>query len=423
MCRKGLFILVFCLLVVKVHASYLLIPMDQTQTNHLKAYGISYWILENEIEVDWLLNYRGGSFMCKYYQKFENELIIRGVSYEVISDAQSNQIIQTIASPAANMDVMKLEKYPKIAVYSPKSNQPWDDAVTLALSYAEIPYDVIFDDEIMSGEVSKYDWLHLHHEDFTGQYGKFYASARNAPWYIRQQQEFEEIAQKYGYAKVSQLKLAVVKKFREFVAGGGFMFAMCSATDTYDIALAADGVDICDYMFDGDPPDPKAQQKLNFDNTFAFKDFTLFRDPYLYEYSNIDNQPQQRRQYGITEKNDFFALFEFSAKWDPIPTMLTQNHESVVKSFVGQTTGFKKELIKSDVVIMGETKSINEVRYMHGVYGKGFWSFYGGHDPEDYQHHVGEEPTDLNLHPNSPGYRLILNNVLFPAAKKKKQKT
>jgi len=423
MCRKGLFIIVFCLLVVKVQASYLLIPMDQTQTNHLKAYGISYWILENEIEVDWLLNYRGGSFMCKYYQKFENELIIRGVSYEVISDAQSNQIIQTIASPAANMDVMKLEKIPKIAVYSPKSNQPWDDAVTLALTYAEIPYDVIFDDEIMSGEVSKYDWLHLHHEDFTGQYGKFYASARNAPWYIRQQQEFEEIAQKYGYAKVSQLKLAVVKKFREFVAGGGFMFAMCSATDTYDIALAADGVDICDYMFDGDPPDPKAQQKLNFDNTFAFKDFTLYRDPYLYEYSNIDNQPQQRRQYGITEKNDFFALFEFSAKWDPIPTMLTQNHESVVKSFVGQTTGFKKELIKSDVVIMGETKSINEVRYMHGVYGKGFWSFYGGHDPEDYQHHVGEEPTDLNLHPNSPGYRLILNNVLFPAAKKKKQKT
>jgi len=423
MWRKIIIVVFLSLSFYASKGSYLLIPMDQSQTNHLKAYGIAYWILQNEIEVDWLLNYRGGGFMFKYYQKFENELIIRGVSYEVISDAQSNQIVRAIASPSANMDIMMLEKFPKIAVYSPKSNQPWDDAVTLALTYAEIPYDVIFDDEIMSGEVAKYDWLHLHHEDFTGQYGKFYASARNAPWYIHQQQEFEDLAQKYGFNKVSQLKLTVVKKVRDFVAGGGFMFAMCSATDTYDIALAADGVDICDYMFDGDPPDPKAQRKLNFDHTFAFKDFTLYRDPFLYEFSNIDNQPQERRRNGITEKNDYFVLFDFSAKWDPIPTMLTQNHKTIVKSFIGQTTGFKKELIKSDVVIMGETKSINEVRYMHGVFGKGFWSFYGGHDPEDYQHHVGEEPTDLNLHPNSPGYRLILNNVLFPAAKKKKQKT
>lgn len=401
-------------------ANYIFIPMDDRQANHLKAYGITYWILKTDTEVDWLLNYRGGSFMCQYHPAIQNELVIRGVSYEVISDAEANKILTEIASPAVNYDVMKLEKYPRIAVYSPKTAQPWDDAVTLVLTYAEIPYDIIYDDEVLNGVLPKYDWLHLHHEDFTGQYGKFYGSYHNMPWYIEAQQEAEELARKHGFQKVSQLKLAVAKKIKEFVAGGGFMFAMCSATDSYDIALAADGVDICDHMYDGDPADPEAQQKLNYDECLAFTDFELVRDPYKYEFSDIDNHPTER---GLRQDNDYFTLFEFSAKWDPIPTMLTQDHTRVIKGFFGQTTGFKTQLIKPDVVVMGENKEIHEAKYIHGVLGKGFWTFYGGHDPEDYQHQVGEEPTDLNLHPNSPGYRLILNNVLFPAAKKKKQKT
>lgn len=419
--KSLLFSLIFiALLSVKSFASYLLLPMDDKQSNHLKAYGIAFWILQNDIEVDWLLNYRGGSFMFKYYQKFENELIIRGVSYEVISDAQSNSIVSVIASPSSNTDVMKLEKYPKIAVYSPKSKQPWDDAVTLVLAYAEIPYDVIFDDEVLTGKLPQYDWLHLHHEDFTGQYGKFYRSYHNMPWYIDQQKELEASSRKHGFSKVSHLKLASVKKIRDFVSGGGFLFAMCSATDTYDIALSADGIDICDQVYDGDPMDPNAQEKLNYESTFAFENFKIDRNYLNYEYSNIDNQSYER---GVKEDNDYFKLFEFSAKWDPIPTMLTQNHTRVIKGFYGQTTSYKNNLIKPDVVIMGENKDLKEVKYLHGVFGKGFWTFYGGHDPEDYQHMVGEEPTDLNIHPTSPGYRLILNNILFPAAKKKKQKT
>jgi hypothetical protein len=417
---RGILIVTFFLLVRLTQANYLFIPMDEKQANHLKAYGIAYWVLRSENEVDWLLNYRGGSFMTKFHPAIQNELVIRGVSFEVISDAQANQIISEIASPAVNYDIMKLEKYPRIAVYSPKTAQPWDDAVTLVLTYAEIPYDVIYDDEILTGVLPKYDWLHLHHEDFTGQYGKFYGSFSNMPWYIEAQKEAEETARRNGFHKVSQLKLAVAKRIKEFVAGGGFMFAMCSATDSYDIALAAEGVDICERMFDGDPADPHAQEKLDYEKTFAFTDFKLVRDPYQYEFSNIDNPPNER---GLRQANDYFALFEFSAKWDPIPTMLTQNHAKVIKGFFGQTTGFKSPLIKPDVVIMGENKEIKESKYIHGVMGKGFWTFYGGHDPEDYQHQVGEEHTDLNQHPNSPGYRLILNNVLFPAAKKKKQKT
>lgn len=401
-------------------ANYIVIPMDDEQANHLKAYGISYWILKNNIEVDWLLNYRGGSFMCKYQPGIQNELVVRGVSFEIISDAQANAIILEIASPAVNYDLMKLEKYPRIAVYSPNSKLPWDDAVTLVLTYAEIPYDVIYDNEVMQGNLPKYDWIHLHHEDFTGQYGKFYGSYANMPWYIEQQKEAEELARQNGFNKVSQLKLAVSKRIKEFVAGGGFLFAMCSATDSYDIALAAEGVDICERMYDGDPADPNAQEKLNFENTLAFTDFRISRDPYQYEFSDIDNNAPER---GLRQDNDYFNIFEFSAKWDPIPTMLTQNHTRVIKGFYGQTTGFKKQLIKPDVVVMGENKDIREGKYLHGVLGKGFFTYYGGHDPEDYQHTVGEEPTDLNLHPNSPGYRLILNNVLFPAAKKKKQKT
>ncbi|MBV6645572.1 MAG: asparagine synthetase B [Cyclobacteriaceae bacterium] len=406
---------------LKSFGAYVLIPMDESQSNHLKAYGIAYWMLTKEVNVDWLLNYRGGSFMVKYLQQFENECVIRNVSYEVISDAQANQVLNEIASPSSNMDVMKLEKHPRIAVYSPKSKQPWDDAVTLVLSYAEIPYDVIFDDEIMYNELAKYDWLHLHHEDFTGQYGRFYRNYRHFPWYQQQQREYEASARKHGYSKVSHLKLGIVQRIKSYVGSGGFLFAMCSATDTYDIALSAEGVDICESMFDGDPADPSAQRKLDYRKTFAFENFELVASPFEYEFSNIDNQPGAR---GLKEgQDDYFALFQFSAKWDPIPTMLTQNHSQIIKGFMGQTTGFKKELIKGDVLVMGETRSISEAKYIHGIFGKGFWTFYGGHDPEDYQHFVSEEPTDLNLHPNSPGYRLILNNILFPAAKKKKQKT
>lgn len=415
-------LLLFCFLILGqlARANYILVPMDAKQGNHLKAYGIAYWVLKKDTEVDWLLNYRGGSFLCKFHPMIQNELTVRGVTYEIISDANANDILLEISSPALNYDIMKLEKYPKIAVYSPKTKQPWDDAVTLVLSYAEIPYDVVFDDEVMRGDLSKYDWLHLHHEDFTGQYGKFYGNYGNMPWYLEQQKEAEDMARKHGFPKVSQLKLAVAKRIKEFVASGGFLFAMCSATDSYDIALAADGTDICERMYDGDSADPRAQEKLNYEQTLAFTNFHLVRDPFTYEFSDIDNNAPER---GLRQDNDYFNVFEFSAKWDPIPSMLTQNHTRVIEGFYGQTTGFKKHLIKADVVIMGENKQINEAKYLHGVFGKGFWTFYGGHDPEDYQHTVYEEPTDLNLHPNSPGYRLILNNVLFPAAKKKKQKT
>ena len=419
--KLAILILIF-VSTVNSQASYLLVPMDEDQTNHLKAYGMAYWVLGKEVEAYWLLNYRGGSFMFKYAQGFENELVVRGIKYDVISDASSNSILAQIAAPDANMDVMKLEKPPKIAVYSPKTKQPWDDAVTMVLAYAEIPYTVIFDEEIMNGELPKYDWLHLHHEDFTGQYGKFYASYHTHPWYQKEVKEAEEMAHKFGINKVSQLKLAVAKKIRDFVAGGGFLFAMCAATDTYDIALSAEGTDICEYMYDGDPSEPNAQRKLSFANTFAFKNFQLIQDPMAYEYSNIDSRPNIMPKI-LEEKNDYFNLFQFSAKWDPVPTMLTQCHETNVKGFMGQTTAFKKSLLKSDVLVLGENKAVSEARYIHGNFGKGFWTFYGGHDPEDYEHFVYEEPTDLNLHPNSPGFRLILNNILFPAAKKKKQKT
>ena len=401
-------------------ANHIFIPMDNTQKEHLKAYGIAFWLLQKEVPVDWLLNYRGGSFACDVTPGAENELAVRGVTFQVISEASYTNILQEIADPNANMDVMKLEKVPKIAVYTPKGKQPWDDAVTLVLTYAEIPYDQIYDDDVLNGKLPKYDWLHLHHEDFTGEYGKFYATYRNAAWYQQQQRDAEAAAKRHGFAKVSQMKGAVTVKMQEFIAGGGFLFAMCSAADTYDIALAGLGVDMVESMYDGDPADPQAQSKLNFNRSLAFQNFQLVRDAYQYEYSNIDMQPYER---GLNEQNDYFSLFTFSAKYDPVPTMLCQNHEKVIHGFMGQTTAFRKSLIKPDVVIMGETKSAGEARYLHGTLGKGTWTFYGGHDPEDYQHLVGEEPTDLSLHPNSPGYRLILNNVLFPAAKKKKQKT
>lgn len=417
------YILTFLLLfaVLYSQAAYLLIQMDNTQKNHLKAYGIAYWVLEREVEVSWLLNYRGGSFMMEYHQQIENEMAIRGVSYEVIADVQASQIIRDISSPEINMDEVKLHKAPKMAVYSPKNRQPWDDAVTLALTYAEIPYDVVYDQEIMDGALPLYDWLHLHHEDFTGQYGKFWRSFKNVAWYQEDVRINEENAKMMGFDKVSELKLGVAKKIRDFVSGGGYLFSMCSAPDSFDIALAADGVDIVDVMFDGDPADPAAQQKLNFDNCFAFENFKIVTNPYEYEVSNIDVTGTRPRT--INEKNDFFTLFDFSAKWDPVPTMLCQNHMQVIKGFMGQTTAFNKDYIKANVLIMGEHKAANEARYIHGDYGFGTFTFFGGHDPEDYRHLVGDPPTDLNLYPNSPGYRLILNNVLFPAAKKKKRKT
>jgi len=397
----------------------ILVPMDNSQKEHLKAYGLAYWVLAHGVDVDWLLNYRGGSFAFKYFPEFEKELNIRGISYKKISEGEYSQILQQISAETSNMDAIKLEKVPKIAVYSPKTKQPWDDAVTLVLTYAEIPYDVVYDDEILSDSLKNYDWLHLHHEDFTGQYGKFYASYANATWYKQEVAQNEACAKRNGFNKVSKLKLAVAKKIKEFVEGGGFMFAMCSATDSYDIALAAENTDICDVMFDHDPPEPGCQQKLDFKKTLAFHNFILEMNPYVYEYSDIDMTNQRK----VPQDMDYFTLFEFSAKWDPVPTMLCQNHVTTIKGFMGQTTSFKKSTIKPEVLIMGELKSSGEARYIHGNLGRGMWTFYGGHDPEDYQHMVGEEPTDLKLHPQSPGYRLILNNILFPAAKKKKQKT
>ncbi len=419
--KKLLFLLALSLLFKLASAQYLLIPMDYSQKNHLKAYGIAYWVLEHEQEVDWLLNYRGGAFLLPYYAEFESELRIRGVSYEKLATARVNEILAKITSDGTNMDAVKLETVPKVAVYSPEGKDPWDDAVTLVLAYAEIPYDVVYDPEVIAGKLSDYDWLHLHHEDFTGQYGKFWARFRNAEWYRESVKAQEANARMLGFTKVSEMKLAVAKKIKEYTIQGGFLFAMCSATDSYDIALAAENIDICDYMFDGDPPDPNPDAKLDYSKTLAFENFTLVKSPMIYEFSTIDTNTGRMGRVG--ESIDYFSLFEFSAKWDPIPTMLCQNHTHTVKGFYGQTTGFQKAFLKPEVLVMGELKAHGEARYIHGVLGKGMWTFYGGHDPEDYRHIVGEDPTDLSLHPNSPGYRLILNNILFPAARKKKRKT
>ncbi len=393
--------------------------MDEDQKNHLKAYGIAFFCLKNNVEVDWLLNYRGGSFLIKYNPSIESELKIRGVSYEVIADAKVNAILTEITQAEVNQDIVKLEKAPKIAVYSPKNKLPWDDAVTMVLTYAEIPYDVVYDEDVLKGKLLTYDWLHLHHEDFTGQYGRFWANYHQATWYQDDVKLQEATAHKMGFSKVSQMKLSVAKSIKNFCGAGGFLFAMCSGTDSYDIALAADGIDICENIFDGDGVDAGAQSKLDFSKTFAFQNFKLDANPYNYEFSDIDNTNQR----ALDRTQDFFMLFDFSAKWDVVPAMLTQNHEKVIKGFMGQTTAYKNALIKPDVLVMGQLKAANEARYIHGNFGQGQWTFYGGHDPEDYQHMVGDPPTDLNLYPNSPGYRLILNNVLFPAAKKKKQKT
>ncbi|WP_452229517.1 asparagine synthetase B [Lacinutrix sp. MEBiC02404] len=417
---KKIITLFLILLFTQAYASYILIPMDaETQKNHLKAYGITYWTLEKQLKVKWLLNYRGGSFLVPDTQEIQRECQIRGVSFEILSNAKAESILEEISSPSKNMEAVVLEKAPKIAVYSPKGKLPWDDAVTMVLSYAEIPYETIYDEEVLGDALLLYDWLHLHHEDFTGQYGKFYRAYKTAAWYIEEKKEAEALATKLGYDKVSQEKLAVSLKIRDYVIGGGFMFAMCSATDSFDIALSAQGLDICEPMFDGDGSDANYQNKIDYSKTFAFKDYTLEQSPNVYEFSSID-MTQKRK---IAKTVDYFTLMDYSAKWDPIPSMLCQNHTALVKGFMGQTTSFTREEIKSNVLVMGENKTNGEAKYIHGIKGKGFFTFYGGHDPEDYTHRVGDPKTELDLHPTSPGYRLILNNVLFPAAKKKKQKT
>jgi hypothetical protein len=415
----GAAVVAVLLFVAQARADQLLIPMDERQSDHLKAYGIAYWVLAQDVSIDWLLNYRGGSFAVTALGPIRDELITRGVRFETLSSAAYANLVAELTSESTNADVVKLEKAPKVAVYSPKSAQPWDDAVTLALTYAEIPYEIVYDAEVLEGKLKNYDWLHLHHEDFTGQYGKFYRQFHTQNWYREQVAENEAIAKRFGLAKVSQLKLAVAKIINEFVANGGFLFAMCTATDTYDIALAAEGTDLCDAVYDGDPADANPSARLDYDRTLAFRDFSIVEDPFEVEYSDIDATPTRR----VPPDVDYFTLFEFSAKWDPVPTMLCQSHTTTIKGFMGQTTAFRKDKLKPGVLVMGELATSNEARYIHGNLGRGMWTFYGGHDPEDYQHLVNEEPTDLSQHKNSPGYRLILNNILFPASKKKKQKT
>lgn len=452
------YLMAFCFLLLTLisRSASILIPMDETQKDHLKSYGIAFWVLKNGDEVQWLLNYRGGSFLTLYDKKTEDECKIRGVSYEVIADAKVAEIITQINDPSVNMDVVKLQKAPKIAVYSPQNKGPLEDAVVLVLKYAEIPFDLLYDEEVIKGDLSKYDWLHLHHEDFTGQYSKFSGgrgfggggrggygggsgnfggggnpggmgggysngafNGNTQEWYVEDKQTQEARAHRLGFAKVSKMKLAVAQKIRDFCGNGGFLFAMCSGADSFDIALAACNTDIVDAVYDGDPPDPKAQSKLDFSQTLAFQNFTVDVNPYSRQFSDIDVSRSRR----VDREHDFFTLFDFSAKWDVVPSMLTQDHDRVIKGFKGLATAFDISKLKPGVTIMGELKTANEARYIHGEYGKGQWTFYGGHDPEDYQHSMNEPPTDLSLHPNSPGYRLILNNVLFPAAKKKKQKT
>ncbi|MSR83216.1 MAG: asparagine synthetase B [Candidatus Latescibacteria bacterium] len=416
----GCCVVLLLLLRIPAGADRLLVYMDLEQRDHLKAYGLAFWSLKQEAPVEWLLNYRGGAFLMEARPEFVQEAQIRGVSGALVSEAQAATIYAEIDQ--GNMDVVRLEKAPRVAVYTPPGAKPWDDAVTMALEYAQIEYDKIWDPEVLQGKLADYDWLHLHHEDFTGQYGKFFASFGHEPWYQEQQLQYEAQARRLGFAKVSDEKKAVARTICEYVRQGGFLFAMCSATDSFDIALAAGGVDIAPAIFDGDPADPQAQQKLDFSRCIAFENFTLEMNPLVYEFSDLDTSPKEGSQVRSAEA-DYFTLFEFSAKYDPVPTMLTQCHTNVINGFLGQTTGYHKHQVKKSVTILGQVEGGDEVKYIHGQVGKGTYTFYGGHDPEDHQHHVGDPPTQLALFPNSPGYRLILNNVLFPAAKKKERKT
>lgn len=406
--------------ITPLQGEHLLIPMDESQTNHLKAYGVIFHQLQLGHKAQWLLNYKGGAFLSEYREEMLQEARLKGVLIGVISDSEAASIIREVESPQTNTALVMLEKAPKIAVYTPDQKLPWDDAVTLALTYAEVSYDKIWDREVLAGDLSKYDWLHLHHEDFTGQYGKFWASYQNHPWFIQQMRKMEVMAKELGFNKVSEEKKAVARTIKEYVGKGGFLFAMCSGTDTFDIALSAEGIDIAPAPFDGDPMDPDAQERLDFSKTLAFENFAIETSPYEYEHANIDIPVDLS---SMNELLDYFTLFEFSAKWDPVPTMLTQNHVASVRGFFGQTTAFQRERVKSSVVSLAEIPGKNDIKYLHGNFGRGTFTFYAGHDPEDYTHRVDDPPTDLSLHPNSPGYRLILNNILFPAAKKKKKKT
>ena len=398
----------------------IMIPMDVKQNDHLKAYGFAFWALNQNINVEWLLNYRGGSFLLDEFSEITEVARVRGVTYETIDSEQALNIFNEIN--LNNMEIVLLEKAPKIAIYSPPNKQPWDDAVTLALTYAEVPYDVLWDKEVFDEKLARYDWLHLHHEDFTGQYGKFYKNYRSASWYIEQKKQYETITRDLGFDTVHKQKKALAQIIKNYIGGGGFLFAMCSATDSFDIALATQNTDAAHEAFDGSPIDADLEKKIDYNNTLAFYDFSIITNPMIYEYSDIDF-PQSENINAKGAEADFFTLFDFSAKYDPVPAMLTQNHSRTIKGFMGQTTGFKRDIVKKHILIMGEDVTSPQVKYIHGNYGKGTFTFLGGHDPEDYQHFVGDPQTDLSLYKNSPGYRLILNNILFPAAKKKERKT
>lgn len=416
--RLKILIIVLALLLTAGINAEILIPMDRVQTDHLKAYGIAFHALTIGLDVQWLLNYRGGSWLIPESSEIRNLCNVRGVRFERVSSADVAEIYSVINE--SNMDIIHLETEPKIAVYTPPNTLPWDDAVTLALTYAEIDYDTLWDEEVLAGMLDEYDWLHLHHEDFTGQYGKFYSSYRHADWYQEDVKLNESMAARLGYEKVWQLKHDVAMTIRDYVEKGGFLFAMCAAIETIEIALAAYGVDIVESPFDGDGIDPNYREKLDFSRTFATEDFSLVTNPYIYSHSSLDTSDYARLR---GPDQDFFVLFDFSAKFDPVPTMLTQNHTNTVNGFLGQTTGFHKEYLKRSVIILGEAPGEDEVKYLHGNLGKGTYTFYGGHDPEDYAHRVGDPETNLALHKSSPGYRLILNNILFPAAEKKELKT
>ena len=414
---------IYIIIIITLNICYsqkILIPMDYTQKDHLKAYGIAFHSLQRSNDIEWILNYRGGSFLLDDYADLQKICTIRGVSFELVDSRKLSEILVIVEEN--NMDLVLLEKEPKIAVYSPPDKQPWDDAVTLALAYAEIDYDVIFDDEVIDGGIKDYDWLHLHHEDFTGQYGKFYRSYRNAGWYKKIEMDSNQSAKKHGFNSVHELKKYVALKIKQYILEGGFLFAMCSATDSFDIALAARNVDIVESVFDGTPPNPNYQSKLDYSLGIAFENYSLITNPMIYEYSNID-YPSNDKPRIKTPEQDYFTLFEFSAKWDPVPTMLTQNHVGIINGFMGQTTGFNRANLKKHIVILAEVENDPQVKYIHGNTGRGTFTFYAGHDPEDYTHKIGDPVTDLSLHRNSPGYRLILNNVLFPAARKKDRKT
>lgn len=393
--------------------------MDDAQQNHLKSYGLTFNALKAGMKAEWLLNYRGGSFLLPDTPELRRQAGLDGITVEPIGDGQLAAIRSEIAN--SNMDAIPLEKAPKIAVYAPPDAPPWDDAVTLALKYAGIEYTPIYDDEVHKGDLVQFDWLHLHHEDFTGQLNKFHLGYRDAPWYVDLVQKNTQAARRLGFPHVPALKKGVAERIRAFVDQGGFLFAMCGATETLELAIAGFGVDIAGPFADGTPVDENADARLDWRRAFAFQGAHLEQSPFINSMSDIDghqvNVPGRRQPLGA------FTLFNFSAKFDPVAAMLVQSHRTVITDFYGVTTSFTKTVLKPNATVLAFEEGAPWVKYVHGDYGKGTWTYYGGHDPEDPQHAIGSPPTDLSLHKSSPGYRLILNNVLFPAAKKKPLKT